>query len=138
MTTSIVECPHCHYTFNYEFIPGASFHSIRLGTQRLFRCPHCHELHRFTVTHFSTNSALHTYGDNKETGIGLKVWGFMLLPLAILLIIGIIQTVTYSFLGPYFLLILVSIGVIWIIIYNVYLIVESGKDVNHKKNDGLK
>ena len=94
LTTSIVECPHCHYRFNYEFIPSASFYSIRLGTNRIFKCPNCKELHNFKITHFGTDPSLPTHGDNAETGIGAKIWALMLGPLLALVVIGFLLLFT--------------------------------------------
>ena len=34
-------CPKCNRTFNYQFVPGASFTSLRLGTSRFMKCPQC-------------------------------------------------------------------------------------------------
>ena len=34
-------CPRCNGTFNYQFVPGASFTSLRLGTSRFMKCPLC-------------------------------------------------------------------------------------------------
>ena len=54
-TTSRVECPHCHYKFNYEWIPGISIFAIKLGPYRLFKCPNCKELHTFKITDFGSD-----------------------------------------------------------------------------------
>lgn len=34
-------CPKCHQQFDYDFIPGASFTAVRLGTSRYMACPMC-------------------------------------------------------------------------------------------------
>ena len=34
-------CPKCNKQFNYQFAPGASFTSLRLGTSRYMKCPLC-------------------------------------------------------------------------------------------------
>jgi len=34
-------CPKCNKQFNYQFLPGASFTSLRLGRSRYLKCPHC-------------------------------------------------------------------------------------------------
>jgi hypothetical protein len=39
-------CPKCAGSFDYEYVPGASFTAFRLGTSRYMRCPLCH---RFAV-----------------------------------------------------------------------------------------
>jgi hypothetical protein len=36
-----VVCPRCNMQFNYQFVPGASFTSLRLGKSRYMRCPLC-------------------------------------------------------------------------------------------------
>jgi hypothetical protein len=132
MTTSIVECPHCHYKFNYEYIPGASFYSIRLGTQRLFRCPHCKELHRFSITHFGTDPSLPTYGDNAETGIGVRIWVLMLGPPIALIVIGFLLRSLIGFQRSAFLLVPVALGILWIMVYVIYLVVKSGRHKDSK------
>jgi len=119
MTTSIVECPHCHYRFNYEFIPSASFYSIRLGTKRIFTCPHCRELHNFAVTHFGTDPSLPTHGDNAETGIGAKIWASMLVPLVTLIVVGFLLLFFFSFVILF--IIALTIGVAWTFVYTLYL-----------------
>jgi len=34
-------CPKCNRQFNYQFAPGASFTSLRLGRSRYMKCPLC-------------------------------------------------------------------------------------------------
>ena len=38
---SRLTCPKCHRVFDYDWIPGASFTSVRLGTGRYMACPLC-------------------------------------------------------------------------------------------------
>ncbi len=135
MTTSIVACPHCHYKFNYEFIPGASIYSIRLGTQRIFKCPHCKELHRFSITHFGTDPSLPTYGDNAETGIGGRIWALMLGPMIVLIVIGFVLRFAIGFQHPLFLLIPITLGILWVFVYVVYLFVKSGRYTEYKTDE---
>jgi hypothetical protein len=132
MTTSIVECPHCHFRFNYEFIPGGSFHSIRLGTQRLFKCPNCREIHRFNITQFGTDSSLPTYGDNKETGIGIRIWALLLGPLLVFIIIGFVLRFIFGFHPLLFMILPVAIGIIWTVVYVVHLVKIGNRDVTNK------
>ena len=130
MTTSIVECPHCHYRFNYEFIPSASFYSIRLGTQRIFRCPHCRELHNFTVTHFGKDPSLPTHGDNAETGVGAKIWALMLGPLLAFVLVGFLLLFTFQII--ILLIIPLVLGVAWPILYTIYLYRKISQSSNGK------
>jgi len=128
-TASRVECPHCHFKFNYEFIPGVSFYSIRLGTHRLFRCPNCKELHTFKITNFHSDPSLPTYGDNSETGIGIKIWVLLLGPLLALITIGVILPE----LGFTNIILIISptiVGVAWTFIYIVYLYLKSRPNKN--------
>src|ERR1700690_1607284 len=113
LTTSIVECPHCHYRFNYEFIPSASFYSIRLGTQRIFKCPQCKELHKFNVTHFGTDPSLPTHGDNAETGIGARIWTLLLGPLVALIIIAYLLGFIVGFQHILVFIIPIALGIVW-------------------------
>jgi hypothetical protein len=135
VTTSIVECPHCHYRFNYEFIPGASIYSIRLGTQRIFKCPRCKELHRFSITQFGTNPSLPTYGDNAETGIGGGTWALMLGPMIVLIVIGFLLRFAVGFQHPLFLLIPIVLGILWTAVYLIYLVVKSGRYADKKEGE---
>ena len=120
MTVSTTECPGCHYRFNYEWIPGASFHSIRLGPKRIFKCPHCKELHKFSVMHFGSDPTLPTHGDNAETGIGKRIWALMLIPSLALVLVGAFLPVFMAQSFPYSI-ILVVVGVAWVSAYVVYL-----------------
>jgi DNA-directed RNA polymerase subunit RPC12/RpoP len=43
-------CPKCGSSFDYEFIPGASFSAIRLGNSRYMRCPICQRFSVFKMT----------------------------------------------------------------------------------------
>src|SRR5208282_1154866 len=117
MTTSTVECPHCHYRFNYEFIPSASFYSIRLGTQRIFKCPQCKELHNFNVTYFGKDPSLPTHGDNAETGVGAKIWVLMLGPLLAFVLIGLLLLFTFQIIILF--IIPLVLGVAWPLLYTL-------------------
>lgn len=135
MTTSIVECPHCHYRFNYEFIPSASFYSIRLGTNRIFKCPNCKELHNFKITHFGTDPSLPTHGDNAETGIGAKIWALLLSPLLVLTIIGYLLLFTVKFQYILAFIIPVALGIVWTLSFIVYLYWKVSRNTNGKINE---
>jgi len=43
-------CPKCGGTFDYDFVPGASFTAVRLGTSRYMPCPLCHRWSTFDVS----------------------------------------------------------------------------------------
>ena len=133
LTTSIVECPHCHYRFNYEFIPSASFYSIRLGNQRIFKCPHCKELHSFKITHFGTDPSLPTHGDNAETGIGVKVWVLLLGPLLAFVVIGFLLLFTFQYIILF--IIPLALGIAWTFVYIVYLYWKVSRSTNGKVNE---
>ena len=135
LTTSIVECPHCHYRFNYEFIPSASFYSIRLGTQRIFKCPHCKELHKFNVTRFGTDSSLPTHGDNAETGIGGRIWALLLGPLLALTLIGYLLLFIVGFQYILAFIIPMVLGIVWTLSYIVYLFWKVSRNTNSKVNE---
>lgn len=122
MTTAITECPACHYRFNYEYIPGFSFHAIRLGNKRIFRCPKCRELHKFPLTDHGSDPSLPTQGDTAEVGIGARIWITMLVPTLVLSFAGAFLPI---FAGPqslnYFFIPIIA-GLVWIIFYLIYLI----------------
>lgn len=44
-----LKCPKCNSEFDYSYIPGASFTSVRLGESRLIRCPVCHKWSMFNI-----------------------------------------------------------------------------------------
>ena len=122
MTTSIVECPHCHYRFNYEFIPGASFTSIRLGTRRIFKCPNCKELAEFDLNHSGADPSLPTHGDSAETSVGAKRLALIIGPLIVLTAVGIILLpILGAYQGLLVLVIALAIGSAWIAVYFVHL-----------------
>jgi NAD-dependent SIR2 family protein deacetylase len=130
MTTSIVECPHCHYKFNYEFIPAASLGAIRLGTQRIFKCPKCKELHKFDVVHFGKDPSLPTHGDNAETSMGGKILVLMIAPLIILTAVGIVWLDTGMPQGLLILVILQVVGFLWIVVYLVHIYRKANRITN--------
>ena len=135
MTTSIVKCPHCDYTFNYEFIPSASFYSIRLGTQRIFRCPSCKELHSFNITHFGMDPSLPTHGDNAETSIGAKNIALILGPLIVLVTVGILLLITGIFLSVLVVIIPVVIGIVWLASYIAYIYRKASRENEDKGSE---
>ena len=135
MTTSIVECPHCHYKFNYEFIPGASFTSIRLGPARIFKCPNCKELHKFNINHFGTDPALPTHGDNAETSIGGRNIALAAGPLIVLVALGILLVAIGTFHSALVVLIPSVIGILWILAYIAYLYWKATRNTNGKVNE---
>jgi len=135
MTTSIVECPHCHYRFNYEFIPGASFTSIRLGPARIFKCPNCKELHKFYINHFGTAPSLPTHGDNAETSIGGKNIALAAGPLIVLVAIGILLVATGILHTALIVIIPSVIGIVWILAYITYLYWKATRNTNDKVNE---
>jgi hypothetical protein len=125
MVTSVCECYKCHYRFNYEFIPGSSFHSIRLGTKRIFRCPKCRTLQKFDLTKKGQDDSLKTYGDDSTLGIGVKLWVFQLVPTFILIFSGAFSF--FIFIQPIYIhFFLILLGVIWIAFSLVYMIVNTG------------
>jgi hypothetical protein len=46
---SRLTCPRCHQTFDYDYVPGASFTAVRLGTSRYMRCPLCRRRSTFDL-----------------------------------------------------------------------------------------
>ena len=125
MVTAVCECYKCNYRFNYEYIPGVSYHSIRLGNKRIFRCPKCKTLQKFDLTDKGPDKSLKTYGDSSELGIGVKIWVTMLLPTFILVFAGTVSF--FTFIQPLYLyFILIAIAVVWVFGYLTYLIITVG------------
>ncbi len=48
--TSLLTCPKCNRTFDYEWVPLASFSAVRLGKERYLQCPLCHESSTFKIS----------------------------------------------------------------------------------------
>ena len=46
---SHLKCPKCSIEFDYAYLPGASFTSVRLGGSRFLRCPNCHKWSVFNI-----------------------------------------------------------------------------------------
>jgi hypothetical protein len=47
--TSKLTCLHCKKQFNYHWIPGATFTSLRYGNKRRLTCPFCKTLSTFDI-----------------------------------------------------------------------------------------
>jgi hypothetical protein len=47
--TSRLACPKCHQSFEYRWVPLASFSAVRLGKSRYLECPLCHEWSTYNV-----------------------------------------------------------------------------------------
>ena len=50
VTRSRLTCPKCQKTFDYDYLPGASVTTVRLGTSRYMRCPLCHRWSVFDLS----------------------------------------------------------------------------------------
>jgi hypothetical protein len=48
--TSRLTCPRCKKQFNYHWIPGATFTSLRYGNKRHLKCPYCHQPAVYDIT----------------------------------------------------------------------------------------
>ena len=47
--TSMLTCSRCGQTFEYNWVPLASFSAFRLGTSRYLQCPLCKEWSTFDI-----------------------------------------------------------------------------------------
>ncbi|HXQ91672.1 MAG TPA: hypothetical protein VN739_01605 [Nitrososphaerales archaeon] len=47
--TSTLTCPNCQRTFEYKWVPGVSFTTVRLGKSRYLECQLCHKWATFNV-----------------------------------------------------------------------------------------
>lgn len=47
---STLTCPKCSRTFDYKWVPLASFTALRLGTSRYLQCPFCRGWSTFNIT----------------------------------------------------------------------------------------
>jgi hypothetical protein len=49
MASVHLTCPKCGGEFDYEYVPGASFTALRLGSSRYMRCPLCRHFSVFSM-----------------------------------------------------------------------------------------
>jgi hypothetical protein len=49
MSRSRLTCPKCHETFDYDYVPGVSFTTVRLGAGRYMPCPKCRRWSYFNL-----------------------------------------------------------------------------------------
>lgn len=125
MVTAVCKCYKCNYEFNYEYIPGSSFHSIRLGYKRIFRCPKCHTLQKFDLREKGPKESLKTYGDSADLGVGAKLFAILLVPTILLSFFGGISFI--FFVNPLYLhFVLIFSGVVWVVLALVYIIYKTG------------
>ncbi len=47
--TSRLTCPKCSHSFDYNWVPLASFSAVRLGASRYLKCPSCRAWSNFNV-----------------------------------------------------------------------------------------
>jgi hypothetical protein len=47
---SRLTCPKCGQTFDFNYVPGASFTALRLGRSRYMACPLCHRWSVFPLS----------------------------------------------------------------------------------------
>lgn len=47
--TSTLTCPNCQRTFEYKWVPLASFSAVRLGKSRYLKCPLCNQWATFNI-----------------------------------------------------------------------------------------
>lgn len=122
MTVSIVECPKCYNRFNYEFSNSNAWGAIYLGPDRsIFKCPVCKQLGSFNTSNRGRDPALPTTND-MVAGIGGRVWGLLLGPILVLIVVGVVLGITLTS-SPYQQLFLVPIlgGVVWEVAYIYHL-----------------
>jgi hypothetical protein len=76
-----VTCPKCKDSFDYEFVPGASLTSVRLGNYRYMKCRKCGKWALFNMI----ENLPREY--KKILGLSSILFGSLLTVLSILLII---------------------------------------------------
>ena len=55
--TSRLMCANCNRSFDYNWVPLASFSAVRLGKERYLECPLCHRWSTFNVWDTRVESA---------------------------------------------------------------------------------
>lgn len=79
-----VTCPKCGQSFEYEFVPGGSFTSIRLGPYRYMRCQKCGKWALFNITENLSQSQIHNLSNSSIiAGIALVIFGIAILMVAL-------------------------------------------------------
>jgi len=64
--TSRLTCPNCKKQFNYHWIPGATFTSLRYGNKRRLHCPYCHQQSTFEVAKTRISKAKPVLANSKS------------------------------------------------------------------------
>jgi len=59
---SHLDCPKCSGEFDYAFLPGGSFTSVRLGNSRYLQCPICHKWSVFNIWNTRVDPKTHPTG----------------------------------------------------------------------------
>ncbi len=54
---SWLTCPKCQRSFDYHWVPLASFSAVRLGKDRYLECPLCHKWSIFNIWDTRTDSS---------------------------------------------------------------------------------
>jgi hypothetical protein len=75
VSRSRLTCPKCHRTFDFQFIPGASFTAIRLGTGRYMSCPLCHRWSFFELYRNQVPAGSSTAGEQSTEESGASQGG---------------------------------------------------------------
>lgn len=73
MSIAFVECPNCHFRFNYRFNRAFSLHASLGNNERMFFCPNCDTRQKFDLTIRKLDDAHETYDDR------LNLWEITIL-----------------------------------------------------------
>lgn len=71
-----VTCPVCNKTYNYQFVPGASFTALRLGKYRYMKCQNCGHYALFDIyTHLDPAIKKHLLFSQILGGAAISILG---------------------------------------------------------------
>jgi len=115
---SKVTCPKCKKSFDYEFMPGASLYSVRLGNYRYMKCPKCKKWAMFNITRNLPNE------QKKALGLYGMILG------SLLLVLGII----FFSRGLKLNLIAVEITSIIILLFSAFILVSGAVNLIKSRN----
>ena len=118
--TTKVTCPKCKQTFDYDFIPGASIYSIRLGNYRYMKCKKCHKGAFFNITQHLPPE------DKKALGLYRMLLGFVALVFGVMFSLRGLTIHETGILTSG--VVIVALG-LFIIISGIVEVVKAGKKV---------
>ncbi len=106
-----VTCPKCKQSFEYEFIPGGSFISVRFGRFRYMKCRMCGRWALFDITEGLSQSQRRSIGSSVVmAGLALAILGAAMVWTALSEHISVLEITGSSVFVVAVLIILLGLG----------------------------